>query len=56
MKSTKDGKFSTTIDLQTGREYHFRYLINEDQWENDPEADRQEVTIYGDSHNSILIL
>src|SRR5687768_704365 len=56
MKSTKDGKFSTTIDLQTGREYQFRYLIDEDRWENDTEADRQELTIYGDSYNSVISL
>lgn len=56
MKATKEGKFSTTIDLQTGKEYQFRYLVNEDQWENDTEADRQEPTIYRDSYNSVLSL
>jgi 1,4-alpha-glucan branching enzyme len=56
MKSTKEGKFSVTIDLQTGREYQFRYLLDEDRWANEPEADRQQLTIYGDSHNSVISL
>jgi 1,4-alpha-glucan branching enzyme len=56
MRSTKEGKFSTTIDLQTGREYQFRYLLDEDRWENDEKADKQVLTIYGDSHNSVIVL
>lgn len=56
MNSTKEGKFSATIDLQTGREYQFRYLLDEDRWENETEADRQELTIYGDSYNSVIVL
>jgi 1,4-alpha-glucan branching enzyme len=56
MKSTKEGKFSTTIDLQTGKDYQFRYLLDEDRWENEKEADKHVLTIYGDSYNSVISL
>jgi 1,4-alpha-glucan branching enzyme len=56
MKSTKEGKFSATIDLQTGREYQFRYLLDEDRWENETEADMQVLTLYGDAYNSVIVL
>ena len=54
MKRLKNGGFTATIDLEKGREYQFRYLIGKQHWENEPEADRQEPTPYGDSHNSVI--
>lgn len=39
MKRASDGRFVATIDLPAGRAYRFRYLIDEDQWVNDWEAD-----------------
>jgi 1,4-alpha-glucan branching enzyme len=35
----KDGRFSTTLTLDTGRDYRFRYLLDGERWENDWEAD-----------------
>lgn len=40
MKQLKDGRFSVTLDLEAGREYQFRYLINGTEWHNDWEADK----------------
>ncbi len=40
MKQLKDGRFSVTLDLETGREYQFRYLVNGTEWHNDWEADK----------------
>jgi len=40
MKRNKDGSFSITLDLEKGREYQFRYLVNGSEWHNDWEADR----------------
>ena len=39
MKKNKDGKFSVTLDLEQGKEYQFRYLLNGESWENDWAAD-----------------
>jgi len=54
MKRLKNGGFTATLDLEKGREYQFRYLLDKQRWENDSEADRQVPTPYGDSHNSVI--
>ena len=38
MKLRRDGSFSATISLKSGRSYRFRYLLDGAQWENDPAA------------------
>lgn len=39
MKQRKDGRFSTTIPLEAGRTYRFRYCLDGRRWENDWAAD-----------------
>jgi 1,4-alpha-glucan branching enzyme len=39
MPRRKDGRFSLTITLRSGQEYRFRYLLDNEIWENDPAAD-----------------
>lgn len=41
MKMTKkSGSFSITLELEKGREYQFRYLVNGSEWHNDWNADK----------------
>jgi 1,4-alpha-glucan branching enzyme len=54
MKKLKDGTFKTTVDLEAGRSYEFRYLIDGQQWENDWEADAYQPNAYGEE-NSVVI-
>lgn len=56
MKKLKNGAFTTTIDLDKGEEYQFRYLLDEKIWENDIEADRFVPTPFGDSENCVIVL
>ncbi len=51
-----DGSSSIEIVLQTGNEYQFRYLCDGQTWLNEPEADKQVSTHYGNSENSVLII
>ncbi len=40
MKALKSGDFTCTLELPTDREtYEFRYLLDNEKWENDWEAD-----------------
>jgi 1,4-alpha-glucan branching enzyme len=39
LKKLKNGSFSTTIELLSGRTYRFKYLIDNCLWENDWHAD-----------------
>lgn len=47
MKRQKNGDFSVSLDLETGRSYRFRYLIDGWKFENDWAADRYEPNRYG---------
>jgi 1,4-alpha-glucan branching enzyme len=55
MKKSKVGVWSVTVDLETGKEYQFRYLINNQNWENDPDADKSVPSGHG-SVNSVIVL
>lgn len=47
MKRRTNGDFSVTLDLEKGRSYRFRYLIDGCVYENDWKADRYEPNPYG---------
>lgn len=39
-----------TVDLEPGREYQFRYLVNDETWLNDPQADKYVPNPCGDQN------
>ena len=47
MQRQSDGSFSTTLRLEPGRAYRYRYLLDDHRWENDWNADRYEVNDHG---------
>lgn len=55
LKKQKDGSFKTTLSLEPGKEYQFRYLLDESKWENDWEADKYVASDMG-CDNSVVIL
>ncbi len=56
MKKLKNGDYTVKLDLEKGREYQFRYLIDEIRWENDWNADKYVRSPYGDVDNSVVIV
>ncbi len=56
MKRLKSGAFTATLDLEKGKAYQFRYLLDKSQWENEIEADKFVPSAYGDSENSVIIV
>lgn len=40
MTRRKNGRFTVTLDLETGQEYQFRYLVDGAEWHNDWNADQ----------------
>lgn len=56
LKKNKNGAFSVTVDLETGKDYQFRYLIDEHTWINDWDADRYEFNPIGNCENSVIAL
>ncbi len=53
MKRQKDGSFALTLELETGKSYEFRYLVNGTEWHNDWEADAYVPNPYS-GDNSIV--
>lgn len=55
MKKQKDGSFSVAVNLPKETKHEFKYLVNESQWLNEPDADMEEPNIFGGS-NSVIVL
>lgn len=55
MKKLKNGDYSIALHLEPGKEYLFRYLIDESRWGNGWNADKYVKSCYGDSGNSVVV-
>jgi 1,4-alpha-glucan branching enzyme len=56
MKKLKNGSFSATLDLETGKEYAYKFLIDGQTWENDWDAEKYTAAGLGAEENSVVIL
>jgi 1,4-alpha-glucan branching enzyme len=56
MKKLKNGGFTATVDLEKGKQYQFRYLLDETQWENDWHADQYTPSAMAYEDNSVVAL
>ena len=54
MKASKN-EFKTVVELEAGREYQFRYLIDNTSWENDWAADNYMPTPFGVENSVVAI-
>jgi 1,4-alpha-glucan branching enzyme len=55
MSKKKDGSFTAEISLPKESQHEFKYLINDSEWINEPEADTEQPNGFGSS-NSVIIL
>lgn len=53
MEHLKDGRFKLALDLDAGKEYQFRYLVD-GEWHNDWEADKYVPNPFS-GDNSVVI-
>ncbi len=56
MNKQKDGSFSITVEFKKGNEYQFKYLLNDETWINEPEADKLVPSYLQDEKNSEIII
>lgn len=56
MDRLKDGSFKTTIDLEVGKSYAYRYLIDNVIWENDWDADKYVNNGISAEDNSVVLV
>jgi 1,4-alpha-glucan branching enzyme len=56
LKKLQNGSCKITLDLECGREYQFRYLLDNTIWENDWDADKYVPSGSYDAENSVVIV
>jgi hypothetical protein len=55
MSKKKDGSFTCDINLPKDSHHEFKYLVNEELWINDPEADAEKQNEFGGTNSVINI-
>ncbi|MDR3272401.1 MAG: isoamylase early set domain-containing protein, partial [Flavobacteriaceae bacterium] len=55
LKKGKDGVFKITLDLATGGEYEYRFVVD-GSYINDPEAEKYYFNHYAGQDNSVVSL
>jgi Glycogen recognition site of AMP-activated protein kinase len=50
-----DGVWRTTVALEPGRSYRYRYLLDGERWENDQGADHYAPNPYGSTDSVIIV-
>lgn len=55
MNKKKDGSFSADVTLPKESRHEFKYLVNETQWLNDPEADGEVPNSYGGTNSLVML-
>lgn len=55
MSRKKDGSFSADVNLPKDSTHEFKYLVDQKEWLNEPEADKEVPNVYGGS-NSVITL
>lgn len=55
LKKQKNGSYATTLSLDTGSEYQYRYVLDGERWENDYDADKYVASSVG-VENSVVVV
>ena len=55
MKRGKDGRWQTSVALDAGRSYRFRYLLDGTRWENDWAADAYVPNPFGGDDSVVQV-
>ena len=55
MSKKKDGTFSCDVTIPKDTQHQFKYLVNQSEWLNDPDADDLVPNEFGGSNSVIII-
>ena len=55
MSKKKDGIFTCDVSLPKNTEHQFKYRVNENEWLNEPEADKEVTNEFG-GINSVIVI
>jgi len=55
MRRARDGSWRVSVALDPGRAYRFRYLLDDERWENDSEADAYVPNPFGTEDSVVAV-
>lgn len=56
LRKQKNGDLATTVELDAGAEYQYRYVLDGEQWENDYDADKYVPSNVCYEENSVVVV
>ncbi|MFN8352819.1 MAG: isoamylase early set domain-containing protein [Spirosomataceae bacterium] len=56
LKKQKDGSFKGSVELEAGKEFQFRYLVDNNLWINDEAADKYVPAGIATEENGVVVL
>jgi len=56
LSKNREGLYTIAVVLEQGREYQFRYLMDDSRWENDWAADKYLPSTFANCDNSVVIV
>lgn len=56
LRKQKAGHYATTLELEVGNEYQYRYVVDGERWENDWEADKYVPNNLSIDGNSVVVV
>lgn len=56
LRKQKDGCYATTVELEAGSEYQYRFVLDGERWENDYEADKYVPSNVCPAENSVVVV
>jgi 1,4-alpha-glucan branching enzyme len=56
MKPLKNGDFTVTVILDKGREYQYRYVVDDQHWVTDDAADKYVQSGIANAQNAVVIV
>lgn len=55
IRKQKSGVYATTLDLEVGSEYQYRFVLDGERWENDWEADKYVPNNIGEENSVVVV-
>lgn len=56
MKALKSGDFTVSLQLDKGREYQYRFVLDDQKWVTDDSADKQVYCEFACAHNAVVVV
>ena len=56
MKALRNGDFTVALHLDKGREYQYRFVLDDHQWITDESADKQVYCDFASAHNAVIVV